>query len=57
MQLKIAILAFTFLVSCAPKEKKQVKSSIEVITYQYKKSENKDTNYLEKQDSINLCKN
>jgi hypothetical protein len=57
MQLKIAIMAFTFLVSCVEKEKKQVKSSIEVITYQYKKSENKDTNYLEKQDSINLCKN
>ena len=50
-------MAFTFLVSCVEKEKKQVKSSIEVITYQYKKSENKDTNYLEKQDSINLCKN
>lgn len=56
MQLRITILAFTFLVSCVEKEKKQVKSSIEVITYQYKKSENKDTNYLEKQDSINLCK-
>ena len=55
MQLRITILACTFLVSCAPKEKKQVKSSIEVITYQYKKSENKYTNYLEKQDSINLC--
>ena len=56
MQLKIAILAFTFLVSCAPKEKKQVKSSIEVITYQYKKSDNKNTNYLEKEDSLNLIK-
>ncbi len=43
-----------FLASCVPKEEKQVKSSIEVITYQYKKSENKDTNYLEKEDSLNL---
>lgn len=45
------------IVSCAPKEKKQVKSSIEVITYVYDSSDNKKTNYLEKQDSINLCKN
>jgi hypothetical protein len=41
--------------SCVSKEGNQVKSSIEVITYQYKKSENKDTNYLETLDSINLC--
>ncbi len=47
-------MAFMFLASCVPKEEKQVKSSIEVITYQYKKSENKDTNYLEKEDSLNL---
>ena len=44
------------LASCVAKEKKQVKNTIEVITYQYKKSENKDTNYLETLDSINLCK-
>ncbi|MEY3501140.1 MAG: hypothetical protein RL308_2812 [Bacteroidota bacterium] len=43
------------LASCVPKEKNQAKSSIEVITYQYKKSDNKKTNYLEKQDSLNLC--
>jgi hypothetical protein len=45
-----------YLASCVPKEKEEVKSSIEVITYQYKKSDNKKTNYLEKEDSINLCK-
>ena len=45
-----------YLASCVPKEKEEVKSSIEVITYQYKKSDNKKTNYLEKQDSLNLCK-
>jgi len=44
------------LASCVPKEKEEVKSSIEVITYQYKKIDNKKTNYLEKEDSINLCK-
>jgi hypothetical protein len=54
MQLRIITMAFMFLASCVPKEEKQVKSSIEVITYQYKKSENKDTNYLEKEDSLNL---
>ncbi len=48
-------MAFMCLASCVEKTK-EVKSSIEVITYQYKKSENKDTNYLEKLDSINLCK-
>ena len=45
------------LASCVGKEKKQVKSTIEVITYVYDSSDNKKTNYLEKQDSINLCKN
>jgi len=44
------------LASCVPKEKEEVKSSIEVITYQYKKIDNKKTNYLEIEDSINLCK-
>jgi len=44
------------LASCVQKEKNQVKSSIIVITYQYKKIDNKKTNYLEKEDSINLCK-
>lgn len=57
MQLRIAILACTCLASCVEKEKKQVKSSIEIITYVYDSSDNKKTNYLEKQDSINLCKN
>jgi hypothetical protein len=56
MRLKIVILAYMCLASCAEKEKKQAKSSIEVITYQYKKSDNKKTNYLEKEDSLNLCK-
>jgi hypothetical protein len=55
MRLKIVILAYMCLASCVPKEKNQAKSSIEVITYQYKKSDNKKTNYLEKQDSLNLC--
>ena len=55
MQLRIIILACTCLASCVQKTK-EVKSSIEVITYQYKKSENKDTNYLEPLDSVNLCK-
>lgn len=45
-----------YLVSCVPKEKKQVKNTIEVITYVYNEKDNKKTNYLEKQDSINLCK-
>jgi hypothetical protein len=45
------------LASCVPKKKEQAKSSIEVITYVYDSSDNKKTNYLEKQDSINLCKN
>ena len=49
-------MACMFLASCVAKDGKQVKSSIEVITYQYKKSENKDTNYLEPLDSLNLCK-
>ena len=44
------------LASCVQKEKNQAKSSIEVINYQYKKSDNKKTNYLEIEDSINLCK-
>jgi hypothetical protein len=56
MRLKIVILAYMCLASCAEKEKKQAKSSIEVITYQYKKSDNKKTNYLEKEDSLNLIK-
>lgn len=43
------------LVSCVEKEKKQIKSSIEVITYVYDEKDNKKTNYLEKSDSINLC--
>jgi hypothetical protein len=49
-------MACMCLASCVEKEKKQAKSSIEVITYQYKKSDNKKTNYLEKEDSLNLCK-
>jgi len=49
-------MAIMCLASCAEKEKKQAKSSIEVITYQYKKSDNKKTNYLEKEDSLNLIK-
>jgi len=49
-------MAIMCLASCVQKEKNQVKSSIEVITYQYKKIDNKKTNYLEKQDSLNLCK-
>jgi hypothetical protein len=44
-----------FLVSCVRKVE-EVKSSIEVITYQYDSSKNKNTNYLEKLDSLNLCK-
>jgi len=48
-------MAIMYLASCVQREKNQVKSSIEVITYQYKKSDNKNTNYLEKIDSINLC--
>ena len=44
------------LASCVPKEKKQLKSTIEVITYVYDEKDNKKTNYLEKSDSINLCK-
>ncbi len=56
MQLIIVIMAYMCLASCVPKEKKQIKSTIQIITYQYKKSDNKKTNYLEKQDSLNLCK-
>ena len=44
-----------YLASCVAKEKKQVKNTIEVITYVYDEKDNKKTNYLEKQDSINLC--
>ena len=43
------------LASCVEKEKKQVKSTIEVITYVYNEKDNKKTNYLEPSDSINLC--
>ena len=56
MQLRIVILAFMCLASCVPKYKKQLKSTIEVITYVYDEKDNKKTNYLEKSDSINLCK-
>lgn len=44
------------LASCVEKEKKQVKNTIEVITYVYDEKDNKKTNYLEPLDSINLCK-
>ena len=44
-----------YLASCVEKEKKQLKSTIEVITYVYDEKDNKKTNYLEKSDSINLC--
>ena len=43
------------LASCVEKEKKQVKNTIEVITYVYDEKDNKKTNYLEPSDSINLC--
>jgi len=56
MRLIIVIMAYMCLASCVPKEKKQIKSTIQIITYQYKKSDNKNTNYLEKEDSLNLCK-
>jgi hypothetical protein len=56
MQLRIVILAFMSLASCVEKEKKQVKNTIEVITYVYDEKDNKKTNYLEPSDSINLCK-
>ena len=49
-------MAIMCLASCVEKEKKQIKSTIQIITYQYKKSDNKNTNYLEKEDSLNLCK-
>jgi hypothetical protein len=49
-------MACMFLASCVRKVE-EAKSSIEVITYQYTKNENKNTNYLEKLDSLNLCKN
>jgi len=45
-----------YLASCVEKEKKQIKSTIEVVTYVYDEKDNKKTNYLEPSDSINLCK-
>jgi|GEM_PF-5563582 len=50
------ILLIIIITSSCVRKVEETKSSIEVITYQYEKSENKNTNYLEKLDSLNLCK-